>query len=281
MSEDTIRTMEEERQRVYGTRKQPFVMFMTPAFDHKVTLGYMKSLIDTIQLLQVNGIKCGLQSFGGDPYLAKVRNLLVSVCLKRYPDATHLFFLDADLDWDAAAVLRIVNRMSLGKESVIAGVYPQKKDELNYPASILMDVKTQQPIDNDGLVKAEMVPTGFLCIRREVYEGMCEVSPRYKDSTGQGEECWNLFEMGFDRTNLEKNGLGDWWGEDFAFCRRLLNAGHEVWVDPDVDFGHHGAKTWRANYRSAVDSVRDGTATIVKHDTLKTGEEMALERAAD
>ncbi len=286
-----VYTMEEERKRVQPEPpeqpRSPLVIFMTPALDHKVSLGFVRSFFETLNLLNQNGIAVGLEMRGGDPYLAKVRNVMVSVALKKYPTATHLFFVDSDEEWNKEAVLRMVTHPA----DVIAGLYPQKKDELNFPASVRMaepneagelpelpegqnyvdcwhtdpqtgekSMRREKLIEWNGAYLSEMVPTGFLCIRREVYAKMAEQSPRYKDGTSQGEICWNFYEMGFDPTTLEKTGLGEWWGEDFAFCRRLLNSGHSIWVDPNIDFGHMGTKTWTANFGHALQAVIDGTA---------------------
>lgn len=251
---------------------KPFVVFMTPSIDHMVTLGFLKSYVETTILLANHGIGCCFQSFGGDPYLAKVRNLLVSTSLKNVPHGTDFFFLDADLEWDANAALRMVNR----PEDIIAGIYPKKNDTLEFPAAICMDAKTRKPIYNDGLVKAEMIPTGFLRIKRHVYQALADTSPMYRDGTGGNAECWNIFEMGFDSTNIAETGYGQWWGEDFALCRRLLKSGYEIWVDPDIQFGHRGAKTWRNNFNLAVTALENGTATFNEEAPPEGGSSPAL-----
>ena len=33
---------------------------------------------------------------------------------------------------------------------------------------------------------------------------------------------------------------GEFWGEDFVFCRRAREAGIEIWVDPLIQFDHAG-----------------------------------------
>lgn len=33
---------------------------------------------------------------------------------------------------------------------------------------------------------------------------------------------------------------GEFWGEDFVFCRRAREAGVEIWVDPLIQFDHAG-----------------------------------------
>src|SRR5258706_8883443 len=164
-----------------GGQKYPpqFVIFMTPTYDHTMTAGFLKSFYESAILLAQAGINCSFQCFGGDPYLAKVRNLLVSTCLKRFPEATDFFFLDADVEWDANAVLRMVLR----SEPIVAGIYPKKNDTVEFPAAVRMlpDGKSFQ--EKDGLLVADLVPTGFLRVKRHVYEEMAKQSPRYRDGT--------------------------------------------------------------------------------------------------
>jgi len=237
---------------------QPLVVFMTPALDHCVTLGYLKSYVETAALLSLHGWATSFQSFGGDPYLAKVRNLLVSTCLKRFPAATDLFFLDADLEWDAPSVLRSVQHPA----DIVAGVYPKKTDKPDFPCDLMAEKESGKLIEKDGLYRAVMVPTGFLRVRRHVYAAMAAQSLRYQDGTGNNEECWNIFEMGF-HAEKQPNGMdGQWWGEDYAWCRKAQEMGYEIYVDPNVVFGHRGAKTWRYEFKHAVESYRDGKAEV-------------------
>ncbi len=241
-----------------GQRSSQFVIFMTPAFDHTVTVGFLKSFYESAIILAQNGIDCSFQCFGGDPYLAKVRNLLVSTCLRKFPQATDFFFLDADLEWDAQAVLKLVLR----PEDIVAGIYPKKNDTWEFPAAIRMleDGKSFQ--EKDGLLIADLVPTGFLRVKRHVYEEMAAASPQYKDGTSGGEVCWNLFEMGFFKEDQKDGTAGQWWGEDYAWGRRAQKMGYDLFIYPDIEFGHRGGKTWRNNFIHSVNAVREGNVRL-------------------
>lgn len=258
---EALDKLQEERVRVGAAAPPtPSVVFMTPSIDHCVTLGFLRSYVETIALLSQNGISTSFQSFGGDPYLSKVRNLLVSVCLKRFPTATDLFFLDADLEWDAAAVLRSV----LSPEPIVAGIYCKKTDKPDFPCDLIADKDTGKLLEKDGLLKASMVPTGFLRVKRHVYVKMAEGASRYRDGTGANEECWNIFEMGFSSEKEAETGFGEWWGEDYAWCRKVQAMGYEIWVDPAATFGHRGAKAWRYPFGEAVEAYREGKATVIE-----------------
>src|SRR5690606_27190328 len=42
-------------------------------------------------------------------------------------------------------------------------------------------------------------------------------------------------------------------GEDVIFCRRVMEAGFDIWVDPDIGFAHCGQFQWRGNLRAAIE----------------------------
>lgn len=219
-----------------------FVVFATPCFDYNVTMYYHQSAMQTDWLLAERGIERSTKMYGGDPYLAKVRNLLVSTCLRQFPQMTDFFFIDADLEWDPQAVIRMLDHPA----DVIAGIYPKKNDVTEFPCSLMGD-EEQNLIEKDGCYKAVGVPTGFLRIKRHVLEKMAAESPTYLDGTGGGETCWNIFEMGYDPRD------GEWWGEDYAWCRRWREMGGDIWVMPDIDFGHRGGKNWRNNFGRSIE----------------------------
>ncbi len=239
---------------------QPLVVIMTPAISHDVTCGYNKSHMETMALLSQNGWASSWQSFGGDPYLAKVRNLHVARCLEMFPTASHFFFIDADLEWEPAAVLRFVNHPG----DIIAGVYCKKTDVPDFPCSLMADKETGKVLEKDGLLKAAMVPTGFLCVRRHVYEAQAKASYRYRDSMGGGVVCYNIYEMGFCHEPQPDGMDGEWWGEDPAWCRKTIGMGYDILVDPAANFGHRGQKTWRYKFGEFVQGYADGKAKVVE-----------------
>lgn len=255
-----------ERNRVASTGSlnpvpgQKSVVFMTPSIDGNVTLGFLKSYVETLALLTSHGWAVSLQSLSGDPYLSKVRNALVSTCLVNFPSATHLFFVDADVEWDAPSALRAVEH----KAPIWAGIYCKKNDLPEFPCELLADKDTGKFIEVDGMFKAVMVPTGFLRVRREVYAAMAAQSLRYKDGMSGGRECWNIFEMGFAKEPQPDGMDGQWWGEDCAWGRRAMEMGYDLLVDPNVTFGHRGWKTWRHQFREFFEAYREGKATVVE-----------------
>lgn len=242
---------------------EQFVVFATPALDHNVTLGYFESAYNTIMELDRRGIAHAFFMLGGDPYLAKVRNLLVHHALKSYPAMTDFFFIDADMRWDPKGVVALLD----APFDVVAGVYPKKNDVLEFPAEL--DYSGDRLTEMGGFYKAVHIPTGFLRIKRHVLERMYDAEKSiYDDATGNAKDVRNIFEMGF-APDPQTPGKGKWWGEDYAWSEKWRAMGGEIWVYPDIMFGHRGGKTWNANYVESVNAFLEGRAKVVDIGTAK------------
>lgn len=262
----------------------PWVLISTPTFEGRPGIEYVVSLTQTIQALDVAGIKWSMSLQQGDPYLAKVRNRLASQFLTEFPGATDLFFIDDDVGWPAAKVVDFLRR----PEDIVFGCYPRKKDELEFPVSLEMTDDGKRFVEHDGLYAAELVPTGFMRIRRHVIERMAQLVPRYIENDGAGRDLvqWSLFEARYVDPVLESLRKADlsalsredlllhlrravgqtvsldapqparWWGEDFWFVHRWREMGGTAWCDPDIAFTHSGRKKWAANMMDSLRNVK-------------------------
>lgn len=257
---------------------RPLVLVATPSFERRPCVEYICSLMETKQVFYENEIDHVVTILGGDPYLGKVRNRLVGTLLTDHPTATDLFFIDDDVGWPAHKVLEFLRR----PEDVVCGIYPKKQDNPEFPVSLLLD--DGRPIQRDGLVLANLAPTGFMRIKRHVLERMAMEAGRYHEATPSGEQKvnWNIFEARFVDLEMERlrksdlsqltraeaiahlrralslvqgQDLGQFWGEDYWFTERWREMGGEVWVDPDIHFTHSGRKSWSATFGDTLRAV--------------------------
>jgi hypothetical protein len=79
-----------------------------------------------------------------------------------------------------------------------------------------------------------MMPTGFMRIQRRVFEGI-----EAQEYNVFGETVKEYFGCG------PKNG--SFIGEDVTFCLNAMQAGFELWIQPDIDFTHTGSKVFNGN----------------------------------
>jgi predicted O-methyltransferase YrrM len=217
------------------------VIFAIPTIDGNIRSECVLGLATAQSLLHRAGIEHDLFILSDCPVITTARNTLVAMFIAT--NATDLFFIDADVGFDAAGVMKILER----PEKVVAGIYPLKREMAGFPVQI----KTEDgiPIGRAGLIEANLLPAGFMRIKRIVFERMMEAYPelQYKDNVidiaGSGvTQAYDFFGMGIDKDNQR------WTTEDYSFCQRWRDIGGQLWVYPDIDFAHVGRKSYRGNY---------------------------------
>jgi len=187
------------------------------------------------------------------------RNMCVSAFLES--DSTHLLFIDSDISFNAGAAERLV----ACDKDIISIPYPLK--DMNWDKALKLfeegRLKTAQDIRNkafyrypmkvpdnnaikikDGIIEVTHSPTGFMMIKREVFDKMIEKYPHLRIDqdqviNGKNERLphmWNFFDTQFDQ---EKH---TYLGEDFAFCKRWKDIGGKcyAWIfDYITHVGEH------------------------------------------
>ncbi len=240
----------------------PSVVFATPSYSHMVCMDFLSSSLSTEQMTTSMGIKHAWLLQGGDPYLAKVRNKLVTMFLRDFPDFDTLFFLDDDVGWPPQKVIEFLLR----PEDVVAGIYPKKSDKVDFPVELAADRETGELREQNGMVQALAVGTGFLRIKRHVLEKMADVSLKFTETRDEPVVHYhNIFSMGMGDD-------GQWWGEDYVFCKKWTNMGGEIWVDPDINFVHRGTRGWKGNLNDQLGIIRQQGADLAKAGLLRAAE---------
>lgn len=202
----------------------------TPAYEGKVYVQYAMALLDTCELLKSVGYDPIVRVPVSGSLLVADRNRLIQMFWES--DADYMLCIDSDLGWDPNTVL---NMLKFGKDFV-AGVYPtrQGKGFTFRPATEADGRIVMCPMTN--LLKMEYVPAGFMMFSRKVIATMREQYPELyyspKDPRSDTEAAYCFF-----NTELFE---GEFWGEDYIFCKRVRDAGFEIWVDPTIQFNHAG-----------------------------------------
>jgi len=214
----------------------------TPTYDSSVSAGYATSLALTVVACTAAKIAVSGPVFKGGPYIECNRNVLVHHFLASGADT--MLFIDADVDWDASAVVKLYE----SDLEVVGGAYPKKQDAVAYPVKLL-----ERTVG--GYLAAMYLPGGFLMIRRCVFERMAPETVHYADEQVGGAQLGVYFQ------NLHT--AAGFCGEDVYFCCKWRTLGGTVWLAPDIDFGHQGPREWRGNYARqhapALGQGEDGT----------------------
>ena len=203
------------------------ILIATPAYDGKVNIAYAISMAETCTMLTSKGIHLDLFIPHSGSLLCAERNRILKKFLET--DATHLLCIDSDLGWPSKAVEAFIAH----EVDFVAGVYPARgmktfmfRPKLNPDQSLVTN--------GINLIKMDYIPAGFMFIRREVIEKMIECNPEryFKPKDPSAPDGHALF-----NTEVYE---GEFWGEDFVFCRLVREAGFDIWVDPNVQFNHDG-----------------------------------------
>jgi len=150
------------------------------------------------------------------------------------PQFTHMIFIDCDLQFDKEAILKLLwhekDVMTASypikeidwvkvKEGAEAGVEPQELMEYStrYVVHMNKPGENQLNIDN-GAIECYEAGTGFMLIRRQVFEKMFKKYKKlkYSDDTGAliGEEKENSYAL----FNSYIDDDGRFLSEDYGFC---------------------------------------------------------------
>lgn len=173
----------------------------------------------------------------GCAYISHARATMLRKAMDTQPDV--IVFLDHDMSWRPGDLLKLIQTPG----EVVSGLYRFKQDAEEYMGTLVTDRDDYPITRDDGCIRADWVPAGFLKITDGVVHEMMGsypelvYGPRYRPSL-------DLFNHG------AHNGV--WYGEDYAFSRRWNERGGEIWIVPDLDLTHHAAdgKAYPGNFHS-------------------------------
>lgn len=207
------------------------IMVAIPAYTGTIHLGTMRSLMTDLLALQARGDEWVVHDECGNALIADARALIVSQFMAS--DCDQLVFVDSDVSWEAGALLKLVD----AKVDFVAGIYPQRKDPINYCVKWLSEGELWADKET-GLLEVAGVPAGFMRISRNMIERMIEQYPdtEFYVESAPNTRAWALF----CDYRIGKHKMG----EDYAFCRRWTDMGGKIWVDPEIKMGHVGYKTF-------------------------------------
>lgn len=210
------------------------VMVAIPAYTGTIHLGTMRSLMTDLLALQARGDEWTVYDECGNALIADARALIVAQFLAS--DCDTLVFIDSDVVWEAGALVRLVDK----PVDMVAGIYPQRRDPINYCVKWLGEGDLWAD-PATGLLEVAGVPAGFMKVSRKQLEAMVEQYPdtAFYVEAAPNQTAWALFAD----YRIGKHKMG----EDYAFCRRWTDMGGKVWIDPEIKMGHVGYKTFQGH----------------------------------
>lgn len=221
-------------------RDKPKYMFATPFYEVKGYSNYILSMFQTVYALaRHTSVDFDFIELSGDSYVWRARNLLTERFL--LSDCTHLIFIDADEGWSLESLMRLLK----ADVDVVGGLYPTKNNWEHYSGTVYTDENGIPEVDKEtGLIRAQKVPTGFMKIKREVFDRIRKGMPHNWYWEGSGSDSVRRMYNYFGHLTIDHVA----YGEDISFCKRWESVGGELWVEPRCHISHVGTKTWTGCY---------------------------------
>ena len=201
-----------------------------PCYGGMLTESTFMSFIKWANTARQLGIDWTLETMVNESLISRARNTLTAKFLDM-PDATHLFFVDADIGWEPWHLLVLLNR----DVDVIGGLYPMKTMPIKWVVNGFEGAEE----GTDGLQEVSKAGTGFLLMKKHVFEKM-KTHPavkQYKNDIGLDPKFDQHLKTYFD-TAVRQNR---YYSEDWTFCENWRDMGGRIWVDKRVLLRHSGS----------------------------------------
>jgi len=232
------------------------VFIATPMYGGMCAGYYTQSLISLVGTLNATGHHSACSFLFNESLITRARNLLAHNFLKT--DFTHLFFIDADIKFNANEVPMMID----ADVPVICGIYPKKEinwkslkdavengvegyDLAAHTGSFVVNLKGYT---GDIVVRGDRPAeiwnggTGFMLIKREVFEALADKVPHYNndvvDVSGNMQMGADIAEYFTTSIEPETNRL---LSEDYHFCQLCRKHDIKIYAAPWVNLGHMGS----------------------------------------
>lgn len=200
-----------------------------PCYGGMLTESTFMSYIKWSNTCRQLGIDWTMETMTNESLISRARNTLTAKFLNN-KESTHLMFIDADIGWEPWHLLVMLNR----DVDVIGGLYPMKSLPIKWCVNGF-DGAEEGP---DGLQEVSKTGTGFMLIKRHVFEKL-DAHPATKpfiNDIGLPAELNPYMKTYFDTAVRENR----YYSEDWTFCENWRDLGGKVWVDKRVLLKHTG-----------------------------------------
>ena len=234
---------------------KPKLFIATPMYGGMCTGHYVQGLLMTMQKMREVGVNVSWCQIMNESLITRARNELVRQFLAT--DATHLMFIDADIGFDGQAIATLM----AADRDIACGIYPKKEvnwDSVNRAAKadkegledyagafVFNMINGDGETDEDGVFEVRHGGTGFMLIKRGVFEHLAPHVPTYRVSSFQdpdtGEYAKPLTHEYF-ATSIDESGA--LLSEDYHFCELWRKHGGKVYAHPFVRLTHTGTYTY-------------------------------------
>jgi len=230
------------------------IFLATPMYGGMCYGYYTQALINLTKVLAGN-TDITFSFMFNESLITRARNALTHAFLKT--DCSHLMFIDSDIRFEATDI----PPMLAADKDIICGIYPKKEvnwhsvksafdtgvelDKMKYHTGSfvinLVGYTSQVTVPINEPVEIWNGGTGFMLIKREVFESLADKVPSYTndviDLAGNLKALDVIKE--YFATSIE-DGTNRLLSEDYHFCNLWRKHGGKVWAAPWCRLGHIG-----------------------------------------
>lgn len=232
----------------------PTVFIATPMYGGMATGLYTVSMVQLSAIFLQNKVDSVYATSWTESLVTNARNGLTHQFLESR--ATHLMWIDADIGFNPMDIVS----MLIADKDIVCGIYPRKEidwsrvaraveagvppeDLSNYAGSFAIklfdDSAGRSCTDSDGLFEIDAGGTGFMLIKRGVFDALSDQVSEYVLDQRLIKE--------FYATSIE-TGSGKLITEDYHFCRLARMHGFKIYAAPWVRLSHAGTYVFERRF---------------------------------
>jgi hypothetical protein len=233
-------------------QKRPTMMVATPMYGGMCTGHYLNGILSLSKRMADLRVPLYYGYLINESLITRARNELARLFLEKGLD--YLMFIDADIQFTGQDVAALM----AADRDIVCGIYPKKEvdwDRVNraakdgetnlqdFAGAFVMNFNSGQPSaesDSDGVIEVRHGGTGFMLIKRRVFEILKDRVPTYRTSTvkdANGEYLKPLTHE-FFATSIDSTGA--LLSEDYHFCELWKKYGGKIYANPFIKLSHVG-----------------------------------------
>ena len=247
--------------------RRPSIMVATPMYGGMCTGHYTQGLIKTIAKLRELQVPVFWAQIMNESLITRARNELVRLFLEHKHD--YLMFIDADISFDENAVLQLL----AADRDIACGIYPKKEVDWakieaaakegkpnlqDYGGAFVFNMvgSAHAETDKDGMIEVRHGGTGFMLIKRRVFEELEGHVPTYRVSSVQDEagEYLRPLVSEYFATSIDEGGA--LLSEDYHFCELWRKHGGNIYANPFIKLEHVGTYVYTGDIVKAGGNLK-------------------------
>jgi hypothetical protein len=243
------------------------IFIATPMYGGLCNGSYTVGLLTAVGVFSRYGIGMQYAHMMNESLITRARNSLAKDFLSS--ECSHLMFIDADIGFNPADIVPMIH----ADKDIICGIYPKK--EINWidvskavgrgvppqelsqhtGAFVLNLIGDAKSLEGDRYTPMEIANggTGFMLIKREVFEGLIGKVPTYNNDVFAAidDQSKKIEINEFFTTSIDKESGNRLLSEDYHFCKIAREAGFRVWAAPWAQLSHTGTYIFNGHLPSA------------------------------